>query len=89
MNNDEEIRKKIDSMDLSAPPPENEPERQYYFIKAARKLLKEKFEADVASGKALERYGKERLDEMLTKEFFGTCCVVTFGCRLNIMEGIV
>ncbi len=86
MNNDEEIRKKIDSMDLSAPPPENEPERQYYFIKAARKLLKEKFEADVASGKALERYGKERLDEMLTKEFFGTCCVVTFGCQMNARD---
>ena len=69
MNNDEEIRKKIDSMDLSAPPPENEPERQYYFIKAARKLLKEKFEADVASGKALERYGKEGSMRCLPRSF--------------------
>ena len=39
-----EIDKIIDSMDLTQEPPAQEPERQYWFIKKARQLVKEKSE---------------------------------------------
>lgn len=69
--------------------PAAEPERQYYFIQKVREILRARFEADVASGEALKRYGQEQLDRLLESGSFGTFCITTFGCRLNIMEGIV
>lgn len=38
----DDIDKLIDSMDLSQEPPAMEPERQYWFIKKAQQLVKEK-----------------------------------------------
>lgn len=44
MNDKDEIEKIIDGIDLSKPAPEHEPERQYYFIKKARQLVKKRSE---------------------------------------------
>ena len=66
--------------------PKEEPARQYYFMDEARKLLKAKFEEDLSSGRAMERYGEEALGEMITKKVFGTCAVVTFGCQMNAKD---
>lgn len=38
------IEKLIEAQDLTLPPPEQEPERQYYFIKKCREIVKEKSE---------------------------------------------
>lgn len=78
-----------EKVDITLEPPTEEPARQYYFMAKVRDQLRRSFWEDVASGEALKRYGKEQLDEMITKKFFGICTVITFGCRLNIMEGIV
>ena len=66
--------------------PKEEPARQYYFMVEARKLLKARFEEDLSSGRAMERYGEEALGEMITKKVFGTCAVVTFGCQMNAKD---
>ena len=66
--------------------PKEEPARQYYFMDEARKLLKARFEEDLSSGRAMERYGEEALGEMITKKVFGTCAVVTFGCQMNAKD---
>ena len=66
--------------------PKEEPARQYYFMDEARKLLKARFEEDLSSGRAMERYGEEALGEMITKKIFGTCAVVTFGCQMNARD---
>ncbi len=42
MEYNEEIEKKIEKQDLTLPPPEYEPERQYYFIKKCREIVKKK-----------------------------------------------
>ncbi len=63
-----------------------EPDRQNYFINQARLLFKSRFEADVASGKAEERYGKVLLKELTDGGYFGTFCVVTFGCQMNARD---
>lgn len=42
---DTTIENMINSIDLSAPVPEYEPMRQYYYLKACRKIVKEKSEA--------------------------------------------
>ena len=73
----------IDKVDLSLDPPAKEPARQYYFMAKARTILRERFEADVRSGATLSHYGKEKLEDMLTKKVFGTFAVVTFGCQMN------
>lgn len=41
-NDDKE--KMIDEQDLTLPPPEKEPERQYYYIKKCREIVKKKSE---------------------------------------------
>lgn len=71
---------------IMAEAPKEEPERQLYFIGQVRERLKKKFETDLASGKALTKYGKERLDILLEKGSFGTCSVVTFGCQMNARD---
>lgn len=38
----DEIKEIIDGMDLNSPPPENEPYRQYWFIKKCREIVKKK-----------------------------------------------
>lgn len=40
MGHNDDIEKMIESQDLTKEPPEQEPERQYYFIKKCRKLVK-------------------------------------------------
>ena len=47
--------------------PQNEPDRQYYFIERASRLLKERFEKMVASGEAETIYGKEQLEHLLDR----------------------
>lgn len=42
MFNKEEIEKIIDKIDLSKPAPEEEPIRQYYFIKKCREIVKKR-----------------------------------------------
>jgi len=44
VNYNEEYERLIDAQDLSFPPPEREPERQYYFIKKCREIIKKKSE---------------------------------------------
>ena len=39
---DSTIENMINSIDLSAPVPEYEPMRQYYYLKACRQIVKEK-----------------------------------------------
>lgn len=66
--------------------PAAEPERQYYFIQKVREILRARFEADVASGEALKRYGQEQLDRLLESGSFGTFCITTFGCQMNARD---
>ena len=66
--------------------PPAEPERQYYFIQKVREILRARFEADVASGEALKRYGQEQLDRLLESGSFGTFCITTFGCQMNARD---
>ena len=66
--------------------PDSEPARQNYFITQARELLKARFAADAASGKAEERYGTELYQKLLEGNYAGTFCVVTFGCQMNARD---
>lgn len=43
-NVDIELEKNLEAIDLGAPAPAAEPERQYYFIKKLRKIVKERSE---------------------------------------------
>ena len=38
MEHNDDIEKIIDAQDLTLPPPEREPQRQYYFIKKCREF---------------------------------------------------
>lgn len=40
MGHDDNIEKMIEAQDLTSTPPEQEPERQYYFIKKCREYVK-------------------------------------------------
>ena len=40
-NSNEEFEKKLEQIDINKEPPTNDTERQYYFIKKARKYVKE------------------------------------------------
>lgn len=44
MEHNDDIEKIIDAQDLTLPPPEREPQRQYYFIKKCREIIKRKSE---------------------------------------------
>ena len=44
MGHNDDIEKLIQSQDLTKQPPEQEPERQYYFIKKCREIVKKKSE---------------------------------------------
>lgn len=44
MEHNDDIEKIIDAQDLTLPPPEREPQRQYYFIKKCREFIKRKSE---------------------------------------------
>lgn len=76
----------FDADKIWAEAPEKEPGRQYYFIEKTREVLKARFEAEVASGRAMEKYGKELLDQMLAGEFYGTMFTQTFGCQMNARD---
>ena len=69
--------------DLFGLAPKNEPDRQLYFISALKGKIRRQFDADVVSGRALSRYGKEKLQELLDSGYCGTASVVTFGCQMN------
>ncbi|MDO5552100.1 MAG: tRNA (N6-isopentenyl adenosine(37)-C2)-methylthiotransferase MiaB, partial [Lachnospiraceae bacterium] len=66
--------------------PTIEPERQHYFIKEARQLLKARFEEKAASGEALKQYGQEMLDHLIRHEAYGTFFTQTFGCQMNAKD---
>lgn len=63
--------------------PQEEPARQFYFIKHVRAVLKAQFEEKTSTGLALERYGPELLQQMLAQSFYGLFYVKTFGCQMN------
>lgn len=44
MSYNDDIKMLIDAQDLTLPPPEREPQRQYYFIKKCREIVKKKSE---------------------------------------------
>lgn len=44
MGYNDDIKMLIDAQDLTLPPPEREPQRQYYFIKKCREIVKKKSE---------------------------------------------
>lgn len=44
MGHNDDIERMIQSQDLTKQPPEQEPERQYYFIKKCREIIKKKSE---------------------------------------------
>ncbi|MDO4328229.1 MAG: tRNA (N6-isopentenyl adenosine(37)-C2)-methylthiotransferase MiaB [Lachnospiraceae bacterium] len=66
--------------------PAAEPERQLYFMEKARTLLKARFESMLASGEALNQYGQEMLDKMISRQAYGTFCIQTFGCQMNAKD---
>lgn len=71
---------------IRAAAPAGEPERQQYFMEADRAYFTARFEQMIASGEALSRYGKERLEEMQKNGRIGTVDVVTFGCQMNARD---
>ncbi len=44
MGHNDDIERMIQAQDLTLPPPEREPQRQYYFIKKCREIVKKKSE---------------------------------------------
>ena len=44
MGYNDDIERMIEAQDLTLPPPEREPQRQYYFIKKCRELVKKESE---------------------------------------------
>lgn len=44
MGHNDDIDMLIEAQDLTLPPPEREPQRQYYFIKKCREIVKKKSE---------------------------------------------
>lgn len=44
MTNNEEFEKILENIDENGPEPQEEPQRQYYFMKKARAILKQKAE---------------------------------------------
>ncbi|MDO4267813.1 MAG: tRNA (N6-isopentenyl adenosine(37)-C2)-methylthiotransferase MiaB [Eubacteriales bacterium] len=63
--------------------PAEEGPRQYYFIEQARAVLRERFEAMVDSGEAMERYGSSLLGQLQAEGKYGTFHIETFGCQMN------
>lgn len=76
----------FDQNEILAKAPAKEPDRQYYFMEAVRGLLKARFEEEVKTGEALRRYGKELLDEMISRQAVGLYHIVTFGCQMNARD---
>lgn len=81
--------REFDRDHILAQAPETEPERQLYFCDQIREILKARFEAELSDGEAALRYGKETAERMAAEGTYATFHIETYGCRLNIMEGIV
>lgn len=75
MGYNDDIKMLIDAQDLTLPPPEREPQRQYYFIKKCREIVKKKSEelgrplyaCSVCMGCQMNARDSEKLSGILTK----------------------
>ena len=67
MTNNEEFEKILENIDENGPEPQEEPERQYYFIKKARALVK----------KMSEELGRPLISSVTT---FGWSKYIRKGC---------
>ena len=74
MSYNDDIKMLIDAQDLTLPPPEREPQRQYYFIKKCREIVKKKSEelgrplyaCSVCMGCQMNARDSEKLEAILT-----------------------
>ncbi len=79
MGHNDDIEKLIQSQDLTKQPPEQEPERQYYFIKKCREIVKKKSEelgrplyaCSVCMGCQMNARDSEKLLGILTQIGYG------------------
>ncbi len=75
MGYNDDIKMLIDAQDLTLPPPEREPQRQYYFIKKCREIVKKKSEelgrplyaCSVCMGCQMNARDSEKLSGILVK----------------------
>lgn len=75
MGYNDDIKMLIDAQDLTLPPPEREPQRQYYFIKKCREIVKKKSEelgrplyaCSVCMGCQMNARDSEKLSGVLEK----------------------
>ena len=75
MGYNDDIKMLIDAQDLTLPPPEREPQRQYYFIKKCREIVKKKSEelgrplyaCSVCMGCQMNARDSEKLSGILAK----------------------
>lgn len=75
MSYNDDIKMLIDAQDLTLPPPEREPQRQYYFIKKCREIVKKKSEelgrplyaCSVCMGCQMNARDSEKLSGVLEK----------------------
>ena len=75
MSYNDDIKMLIDAQDLTLPPPEREPQRQYYFIKKCREIVKKKSEelgrplyaCSVCMGCQMNARDSEKLRRILRK----------------------
>ena len=80
MGHNDDIEKLIQSQDLTKQPPEQEPERQYYFIKKCREIVKKKSEelgrplyaCSVCMGCQMNARDSEKLSGILKEAGFQT-----------------
>ena len=68
---------------IDAEAPLEEPARQNYYIGIVRDMLKARFQALSASGRALELYGEDKLKLLKERGAYGFCHISTFGCQMN------
>lgn len=66
--------------------PEQEPQRQSYYMQVVRGLLQARFQEQVDSGEALLRYGPDRLRVLQEKQAVGYAHIATFGCQMNARD---
>ena len=66
--------------------PVSEPGRQLYFCSRVREILKARFEAELASGEALARYGESGLDRLIADGAYATFHIETYGCQMNAKD---
>ena len=76
----------FDFYKIDAEAPADEPERQDYYIRVVREILKARLAGRIASGDAKASCGAERASEMAERGIVGFCHIATFGCQMNARD---